>query len=459
MPNLAETTRKTIARYRMFQPGQGVVVAVSGGPDSVAMLRVLAGLAPELGIRLTVAHFDHGFRPESASEAEFVAGLAKGLGIPCVVERSDLKERLRLAPENKQAAARRARYDFLYRVADDHGAHRIAVGHTADDQAETWLMREVRGSGMAGLASRPPVSGRVVRPLIGASRADIEAYIAEHNIPFVTDPSNLMPVYLRNRLRLEVMPILKDINPRVVEAVGQAADILREEDRFLDAYTEDLLRTVMSLAPDGVCRIELAAFSGLPLAIKRRALRLAVRRVKGDLLGLSFGHVAEAVESITTGGTGRGVDMPGGVRVERSYGHLLVYMPEKTGGGYSVPLPVPGRVVVEGAGIEVEARILGEGEAAPDDANSSVFDMDKLSGELVVRNKVPGDFFCPVGMEGKKKLKEFFIDMKLPRLVRERTPILVCGDDIVWVMGMRLDRRFVAGEGTKKMVAVRFWGR
>ncbi|MBI5695920.1 MAG: tRNA lysidine(34) synthetase TilS [Nitrospirae bacterium] len=445
MPNLTETTRKTIARYRMFQPGQGVVLAVSGGQDSVAMLHVLAGLAPELGIRLAVAHFDHGFRPESASEAEFVAGLAKGLGIPCVVEKSDLKERLRLAPENKQAAARRARYDFLYRVADD--------------QAETWLMREVRGSGMAGLASIPPVSGRVVRPLIGASRADVEAYIAGHDIPFVTDPSNLTPVYLRNRLRLEVMPILKDINPRVVEAVGQAADILREEDRFLDAYTEDLLRTVMSLAPDGVCRIELAAFSGLPLAIKRRAVRLAVRIVKGDLLGLSFGHVAEAVESVTTGGTGRGVDMPGGVRVERSYGHLLVYMPDKTGGGYSVPLPVPGRVVVEGAGIEVEARLLSEGEAAPDDANTAVLDMDKLSGGLVVRSKLPGDFFHPLGMEGRKKLKEFFIDMKMPRLVRERTPILVCGDDIVWVMGMRLDRRFVAGEGTKRRVVVMFWER
>lgn len=425
----------------------------------MAMLHVLAGLAGELGIRLTVGHYDHGFRPESGKEAEFVSGLAARLGLACVVEVSDLKQKLKESPENKQAAARRARYDFLYRVADDFGAHRIAVGHTADDQAETWLMREVRGSGMAGLASIPPVRGRVVRPLIGSTREEVEAYLAEHNIRYVTDPSNLEPVYLRNRLRLEVMPILKEINPRVVEAVAQAADILREEDRFLDVYTEDLLRGVMDECPGGVCRIELAAFTGLPLAVKRRAVRLAVGRVKGNLLGLTFGHVALAVESITSGGTGRGVDLPGGVRVERSYGYLLVYMPGAVREGFSVSLPVPGRVTVAEAGIEVEARLLSEGEDAPEDARSAVLDMDKLAGGLAVRSRMPGDVFYPVGMDGRKKLKEFFIDMKLPRLERERTPILVCGGDVVWVVGMRLDRRFAAGEDAKRRVAVRFWER
>jgi tRNA(Ile)-lysidine synthase len=213
MHKLTETVRSTIVRHRMVVPGGTVVAAVSGGPDSMAMLHVLKELSPQLGICLAVAHLDHGFRPEAAEESRFVAAEAERLGLPFVSEEAGLKESLKENPENKQAAARNARYSFLERAADRLGAGRIAVGHTADDQAETWLMREIRGSGASGLSSIPPVRGRVIRPLIDASREDIMDYLAQKGVQSITDQSNLQPVYLRNRVRLDY-PLLKNTTLR-----------------------------------------------------------------------------------------------------------------------------------------------------------------------------------------------------------------------------------------------------
>jgi len=452
---LTDKIRHTIARYHMIPPGGRVLAAVSGGPDSVAMLHALAEFAPEYGYTLAVAHLDHGFRPESAEEAAFVGDMARGMGLVFVTERSDIKQRLELSPENKQAAAREARYSFLARAAQETGSDAIAVGHTADDQAETYIMRELRGSGMHGLSAIPPVRGNIIRPLIEATRADVMEYLSQKGLQYRTDPSNLRPDYLRNRIRLELMPRLLEYNPKLVEALCNSAEIHRDEDEFLDAYTSDMLNTIVAEKSACLVALDIAKLEDLPVAILRRAIRQVVAQVKGDLLSVGFGHIMEAVELATMGGTGRGVDMPGGVRVERSYDRLLVYGPDAAPKEFSVTLPVPGRVEVPEAGVSVEVSLTKGGPGPVTGKGAALVDMDKITGPLTVRSRRPGDTFQPVGMEGSKKLKELFIDLKLPRFERARTPIVECGGEIVWVAGIRADRRFAADEATKDALLIK----
>jgi tRNA(Ile)-lysidine synthase len=462
--------RKACAAHKMFAAGDTVACAVSGGPDSVAMLHGLLELKDALGISLAVAHLDHGFRIESASEADFVRRMAEYLGLPFYTEKAGLKERLAGQSVNRQAAARKARYDFLNRAAEKLQANKIAVAHTADDQAETVLMRLIRGSGMSGLAGIPPVRRvdslrTVVRPLIYTSRQEVERYLSENNIASVTDPSNLKNVYLRNRIRLELLPVLVAYNPHVAEALARSAELIRADEEFLDARAREIMESIITRreadSRAGLRLIELGLddFDKLPEALKRRVVRLAVEDAKGDTLGLSYGHVADAARDIYEGPTGRGVDLPGGVRFERSYKKLLIYFPEE-GSSFSVPLPLPGegqkisKVEVPEAGLTVEAEMVSGTYAT--DKNSAHFDMDKLDGPLVSRSRRPGDFFYPAGMEGRKKLKTLFIDLKLSRIERARVPILECGGEIAWVMGYRQDRRFTAGPDSKKILRVSF---
>jgi tRNA(Ile)-lysidine synthase len=472
---LISKIRKACASHKMFAAGDTVVCAVSGGPDSVAMLHGLLELKDALGISLAVAHLDHGFRDESAAEAEFVRRMAESLGLPFYTEKAGLKKRLAGQSVNRQAAAREARYDFLNRAADVLHADKIAVAHTADDQAETVLMRLIRGSGMSGLAGIPPVrtiprgpGGRpmaVVRPIIYVSRREVESYLTENKIASVTDPSNLKNVYVRNRIRLELLPVLATYNPHVLDALARTAELSRADEEFLESRAREAMKSIVSRrekdsqAGSRLIELRLDDFDKLPEALRRRVVRLAVEDVKGDVLGLSYGHVTDAVRDIYEGPTGRGVDLPGGVRFERSYKKLLIYLPEE-GGSFSVPLPLPGddqassHAEVPEAGLTVEAEIVSGACAV--DKYSALFDLDKMDGPLIVRSRRPGDFFYPAGMDGRKKLKTLFIDLKLPRAERARVPLLECAGEIAWVMGYRQDRRFTAGQDSKKILKVSF---
>ncbi|MGC2424056.1 MAG: tRNA lysidine(34) synthetase TilS [Nitrospirota bacterium] len=461
--------RRAIASHKMFAAGDTVACAVSGGPDSVAMLHGLLELKEGLHIKLAVAHLDHGFRDESAAEAEFVKGMAESLGLPFYTEKAGLKERLAGQSVNRQAAARAARYDFLERAADVLFADKIAVAHTADDQAETVLMRLLRGSGMSGLAGIPPVRTvdgwrSVVRPLIYASRRELENYLSENKIASVTDPSNLKNVYLRNRIRLELLPVLGTYNPRILEALARSAELLQADEEFLEGRAREMLESIVARrekggeSGSGLITLRLDDFDKLPEALKRRVVRLAVEDVKGDVLGLSYGHVTDAVRDIYEGPTGRGTDLPGGVRFERSYKKLLIYLPEE-GISFSVPLPLPEEGEASGADVP-EAGLTAEAEivsgACAVDKNSALFDLGKMDGPLVIRSRRPGDFFYPAGMEGRKRLKTFFIDLKVPRMERARVPLLECAGEIAWVMGYRQDRRFIIGPDSKRILKVSF---
>jgi tRNA(Ile)-lysidine synthase len=447
----------TIDRFGMLKPGERVLVAVSGGPDSVCLLSALRDLSAELGVSLHVAHLDHMFRGrESADESLFVARLAEKLGIPVTIEQFDVPGFCRERGLSSQAGAREVRYGFLHRVAGTVSASRIATGHTAADQAETFLMRLLRGAGVAGLSAIPPVRENIIRPLIEVTREDVLEYIQSSGLEYVSDPSNTKPVYTRNRIRMEVLPVLKRFNPRIVETLASTAALLRDEDEAAEACLSTSAAGVMVQEKNGVA-VNREEFNALPQAYKRRMLRKAVDLAGADARGLSSVQVSEVIAFMAAAQTGRNMRMPFGLIIEREYEKFVICF-EVPPEGFSYTLKIPGVTLIPGLGMEVEAEIFDDIPAETSVKNyrwQALFDYDKIEPLLTMRNRQSGDWFCPAGMGGKsKKLQDYFVDEKIPRHERDTVPILLSGNDVLWVMGLRTDNRFLPGKGTKRVLMV-----
>lgn len=429
--------RDDIARHGMVLPGETVLVAVSGGPDSTALVHALHLLAPELECHLHLFHMDHALRgEESTGDAAYVLELATTLGVPVTIVR--LEEGALPGP-GLQAAARDLRYRELARVASRVGANRIALGHNLDDQAETVLMRFLRGTGSTGLSGIAPVRGPYVRPILSVSRLDIEAYCREQGLLPRLDSSNLKTVYLRNRVRLELMPLLeKDYNPNLRATLSRMSELFREESCLLDSLAEAALARWGGLTTRSL-RAE-------PPALARRMVRLAA--------GTELDYQAvEQVLSLPSEGT-QEVHLAGGLRAVAEYGHIRF---ERSWAGSPdqlfVPLQVPGETVIANLGLLFS---VSAAPVAPRETSKEwvAFDMARLQGPLAVRFRQPGDRLYPVGMEGSRKLQDIFVDAKIPARQRDRIPLLVAGKDVLWAIGLRLDRRFLAGPETGESLVV-----
>jgi tRNA(Ile)-lysidine synthase len=453
---LLKKVEETVIKYGMLKAGETVLVAVSGGPDSLCLLSVLQAFAKEVRLSLHVAHLDHRFRGrESADEALFVAKTAKILGIEATIEQFDVPAFCRERGLSAQAGAREVRYGFLNRVAEKIGASRIALGHTASDQAETLVMRLIRGAGLRGLSAIPPVRENIIRPLIEVTRAEVQEYLHAQGIEFVTDPSNAKPLYTRNRVRLAIMPVLRTFNPKIVETLASEAAILRDENEAIEAYLNKVSPDVLSCEKKGV-RLKRDKFNALPTALKRRMLREAVSKVHSGQTELSFDQVEDAIRFLSSAQTGRALNLPSGLIIEREYNAFFLF-PATGEHEFCAVLSVPGVTVIPEVSLEAEARLL-EGRAEADDENYSwqaEFDYDKISLPLEIRTRRSGDRFCPSGMGGKsKKLQDYFVDQKVPRRERDIVPILASKEDVIWVIGMRTDERFLPKAETKRVLVV-----
>ncbi len=468
---LVQRVRETIHRHRMLAPGEMVVVAASGGPDSTALLHVLADLREALGVALHAAHFDHRLRPESAEDAAFAAALSHALGIPHHEGAGETRaeaERRHLSVED---AARRLRYEFLTTVARASGAQAVATGHTLDDQAETVLMRVLRGSGLRGLAGIPPVrrSGpvRLVRPLLDVARREILAFLNDRGISWREDPTNRDQEILRNRIRMVLLPVVEGYNPDARRTLARLAGLMRDEAEALDALAAPLIAGVLGGGPGpGAVQIAREPFLGLPAALQRRALREAVRRVRGNVDGVAFVHIEGARVLMSEGKVGGIAELPGGVRVTILPGTAEVTArTDRTAGPPEYRVDVPGNLVAPEFGIhlavtEVDVAVPNTGTARPrpgieaastgrggtDDggagdmgAEDIMVDAGRAGGWLILRGPRPGDRFAPSGMGGRtKKLADYLSDAKVPRHRRRFVPVLTAaGGDILWVVGMR----------------------
>jgi len=458
-----------IREHRLVSSQQPFLVAVSGGPDSVCLLHIMVNLRNELGIGLHVAHLNHQLRgTKSKADAQYVSDSAHQLGIPATIEERDVKSHQTQHHISLEEAAREVRYTFLAEVARSIGASQVAVGHTIDDNIETILMHLIRGTGTTGLRGLQPStewqlrqnenSLNVIRPLLQISRQETADYCHNHKLRPRLDASNLSLSPLRNRMRLQLLPLLKSYNPRIAEALLRTAQIAGDDLAFLDEESARLWDKIAQEQKDTII-LDKGRFLELPLVLKRHLLRIAISKLLGTLKDVEARHI-EGIMATLAKPAGRRISLPGGLIFSIEYNRYLL-TPEASALsplpilGDEFPLKLPGETLL--TSWRIEATIISrEQMTEKNDDFTAYLDLDKTGNKLAVRSRQPGDRFQPLGLSQPKKLGEFMIDTKIPRVWRQRIPIICSPKQILWVVGWRIDERVKVNDATKQVLRLEF---
>ena len=430
------TFKRTVERYGLVRPGDKVLAACSGGPDSVALVHLLLKLRQDIPHEIAVGHFNHRLRPAAAGDEVFVRRLARENGLPFVSSRRDVRAYAQRFGLNLEEAARTLRYEFLKRTAARLDATRIATGHTMTDQAETLIMRLMRGTGLTGLGGILSVAeGRLVRPLLELEREEIEAYLAERRLACRRDETNEDLRFLRNRIRLELLPVLRTrFEPRLVQHLGRLALLFQDEERVMERVTSE---TAAGLVGRREERLELDAekLRALERGLARRVVRFFLREVQGDLRGLTF----DDVEDVLNLGEGREKTIRKGLVIRRETGRLFAKT-EAAGTrprAFSYTWDGTGILEIPEAGVKVHLQKLRPGTRLFfDDRKRAYVDARTIAWPLEVRSRRPGDIFRPLGAPGRGKLNEMFRAKRIPQEARDRRPIFISAGKIVWVPGL-----------------------
>ncbi len=455
-----------------IQPADTIVVAVSGGPDSVCLLHLLRQTVSSS--QLHVAHLNHGFRPEADEEAVFVSHLCQSWGIPCTVAKHPVAKICKENRLSKQEGARIVRYAFLKEVAESQKAPWIALGHTADDQVETFLMRLLRGAGGDGLSGIPNLrEGIIIRPMLSISREAILTELQERNIPFREDRSNQDRRFLRSRIRHELIPMLATYNPNIKETVLREALLLKEEGHFLDQYLISQVPQYTSRLTNNEVAFVLPLFGSLHKALQRRLIRWGIRHLNGNLNGIGFDHIEAVLTRVGEDQNVQSLSLPHGVFVKKSKAELLLtkglHIKTDAPPAFEFPSNVLENLSPNGATIDIpqwkirlSVSLNDAREVAPllrKEDCPAFFDFDTMTLPLTVRGWRVGDRFIPLGMQGRhKKLQDFFVDRKVPKAERGQIPLLVCPQGIIWVIGYQADERFKVTAATKRVLSLRVEG-
>ncbi len=491
---LLKQVRQTIAHHHLLETGARLVVGVSGGPDSLCLLHVLRRLQPVYRLELHVAHLHHGARGADAdADAEFVATLAREWELPVTVKREDVPTLAKVHRLAFEEAARRARYAFLARLAAEIGASRIAVGHNADDQAETVLMHLLRGAGLAGLRgmrpltpltdyrllapllTRPLPALTIIRPLLDTSRSDIEQYCAHYGLSPRFDRSNLDTTYFRNRLRHELLPLLEACTPHIRQRLCHTAAVLAADYDLLVELRDQAWDTVVRTANETSITFDRQRWRTLPVALQRMLLRQAAYRLRHSLRDVDFVHVEQARRIAIEGQTGAQAILPMGLALTVEYETLTMGDAEAPTplpddqepllhSRDSLPVAVPGTTSLPGSPWILQTEIQPRNEIQQDITRpgpwEAFLDMDRIALPLALRTRRPGDRFCPQGMDGHTvKLSAWMINRKIPQTWRDRIPLLVSeetGERIVWVCGRQISEEVCITADTQQVLHLLF---
>lgn len=453
-----ETVLKTSRRHGLLKKGDRVLIGVSGGPDSIALLHVLHQAAPRWDLHLAVAHLNHGLRGDASDRDEdFVAERARELNLQCFSKKITSDQMKAAAGQGPEAASRRLRYRFFARTAQQESFDLVALGHQADDNAEQVLMGLVRGSGPSGLSGIPAkrrenqktYAFTIVRPLLEIRRSEILTYLDRIGASYMVDATNTDQRFLRNRIRHHLMPLLeREFNPDIVGGLNRLAGILQSEKDWLSGIIDQALHHRIANASDGHLEIMTSGFETIHTALQRRLLRAAIRTAKGDMERISHRHI-ESLRTLLLSGRRRArLDFPDRLQVHMDGQRLTFVLDAGTGGRtidnqdtainfeYRVNGPTTLRIAETGWRLRISLLECTDNHDATGQL-TAVFDMRKTGFPLIVRNFRPGDRFRPSGMTGHQKLKKFFIDHKIPKTERLKYPLLISNGQIIWIAGLR----------------------
>jgi len=457
---------ETIIRYNMFEPGQRIGVAVSGGADSMCLFHILRELAPKWALKLTVLHLDHCLRgEESRNDAEFVQQMAAEVGIPVIVSQVDVPAILAKEGGNLEATARQVRKDFLLSFVRSGAVDKVAVGHTRSDQAETVLFRLLRGSGTTGIAGIPPVShDGLVRPLLEVGRQEVEKFLRERSIKWREDSTNRDLSLARNRIRHKLLPALaREWNPAIEQVLTRMALVARDEEQYW-AEQMDRLASEQLLRRDEGVFVQASVIRQLPAAVARRLIRRVFETIRGDLRRVDFRHTEEVLW-LAQNSHGHGRVQTPGVEVLRSYDWIrfsLLSDLKAEFPHYRLPLTVPGQVTIPGQRTLLRLELIEHTGQQESRASGSRYneregelDWSRLPTPLVLRNWRPGDRYRPVGHAAVEKVKSLFQRSKVPLWERQSWPVLTGGGEILWTRRFGAAVKYAAAPDAEVVMRIR----
>jgi len=468
---ILQKVEQAISRQNMFSKGDSVLVCVSGGPDSVALLHILVQLSPKWELTIGIAHLNHCLRgAESDRDADFVADLSARLNLPCYSEAINIRNDPAFRKLSLEATARKVRYDFFDRICRQNEYHKIAMGHQRDDNAELMLMFLFRGSGPLGFSGIPPVrEGRIVRPLISIGRNELVAFLNENAITYQVDKSNRDMRFLRNRIRHETIPYIQACcNPGIVETLNRFSKIVRSEDEWMNEIIQPIYEKALVSTSEHRVVLAISALTASPEAVRRRVIRTAIVRIKGDLLRISFSHIEAARELAERQQYPAQLTLPDGIRIQRNKSLLTFYQVEESLRSqrrelrrrpqsffYSVSGPVE-RVTLSETGAVLIFSEIPIGSCMMDNLSDKIalLDMEMLNFPLILRNIQPGDRFSPLGVAGTQKIQKYFIDHKIDRTERRQCSVLLSGNEIVWLSGHRISGHFKVTPSTRRVLRI-----
>jgi len=447
--------RQTIEKYKLLDKGDRVVVALSGGPDSTALLVILTQIVEEIGFNLIAAHINHGLRAEESDEDEkYSRELSEKMGVDFVSHKIDkIGVKKGVSPEDYY---RRQRYSLLNKVAQEQRAQKIALGHNLQDQAETVLLNLLRGSGLEGLKGILPMrDGKFVRPLIEVSRREIISFLNVAGIQYRQDSSNESKQYLRNRIRGELIPYIKErFNPKIEENLAQTAEILRTEDEFIRQYVLEAMNSPSIQRQKKLISINIPYVNKLPQAIRLRFFKVLLESLNPKKNGFSFTHIKSLENLAQRKGSGKRISLPVDIAARREYDNLILERkkacPKHIEYEYTMKLPCS--INVKERNLTIRLQTTNRDYIDFGSENKVYMDLGKISLPLILRNRRDGDWFQPLGMKGRKKIKTFFIDRKITR--NERNEIMLIADQIsvVWIEKLHLNERVKITTETKDVL-------
>ncbi|ADH61698.1 tRNA(Ile)-lysidine synthetase [Thermoanaerobacter mathranii subsp. mathranii str. A3] len=448
----------TIKRYKMIKENDKIVMGVSGGPDSLCMLDILYNLKDLFNLKLYVVHVNHMIRGEEARrDAQFVENICCKLKLPFFLFEKDVKKIAKEMGYSEEEAGRYVRYQAFEEVLKEVKGNKIAVAHNKNDVVETVFLNLIRGAGMTGLIGIKPVNGNIIRPLIEIERKEIEIYLKEKGLKPALDFTNYEDLYKRNKVRLKLIPFINEtFEVDIIKNIYRMAKIILEENDYLEKECEKIFNEVCYFNQEEIFA-DIEKLRVQHPAIQRRLVRLMYQKLKGDIYGLEYIHV-EDVLSLLDKPTSSKIDLPFEIEALKSYNNLIMRkVKQKEVKTFWAKLNIPGITNIDGIG-QFKTTVLGIEEVKKLDIGkyTKFFDYDKIQKDVVIRNRQAGDVFSPLNMGGSKKLKEFFVDEKIPREIRNSIPLLAIGNEIVWVVGYRMSDKFKVDKNTKKVLVIEY---
>lgn len=448
--------KDNIFNENLIGPGDNVLIGLSGGPDSVFLFHNLRKLKDILSFNLYASHINHMYRGEDAQHDEdFVRSLCSEYGIKLFVKRKNATQYARELKVTEEEAGRVLRYNFFRENLKEVGGGKIAIAHNLNDQAETVLQRIIRGSGIDGLSAMSFIKDDLIRPMLNVTRLEIEKYLKDNHFESCIDITNTQAIYGRNKIRLNLIPYLeKNFNPNIQNSLYRMSETMERDKKIIEKYIELKFNEVLIEKTNNKVILNLNILKQMDQGETGRIIRRSIEQLKGNTVNIEMKHVDYAIEFIKTGKTGKKIDLSEGFTVEISYDNLIVNKIVEKIPSFKYNVKVNSTIDISEVGKTLLCKVMDVSEFNKGDKNSISLDYDLIEGNLIVRNRKSGDAIIPCGATGNKKIKDIFIDMKIPAEERDSKLIIADDNNILWLEGFRIHNSFKVSSSTKKILNV-----